>query len=104
MLTEVEFVDVQARVEAAPAAIVLGCAVKVMAGTGDAGPLTLTTVEDVVAPPGPVAVAVYVVVAAGVTLVEPVAGNVPRPLIFTEVALLAFQLRTTGEPGATAGG
>ena len=57
MLTEVELVDVQVRVEVAPLAILVGCAVKEIAGA-DPEPLTLTTVEDVFVPPGPVAVAV----------------------------------------------
>jgi len=41
------------------------------------------------------------VLAVGVTLVEPVAGNVPRPPMFTDVALLAFQLSTAGVPLVT---
>jgi len=57
-----------------------------------------------VVPPGPVAVAVYVVVAVGVTFTEPLAGNVPRPLMVTEVALLAFQVSMVGVPLVTVPG
>lgn len=37
-------------------------------------------------------------VALGVTLVDPFAGNVPKPEMFTEVALVVVQLRTEVPP------
>jgi hypothetical protein len=58
-------------------------------------------VFDVAVPPGPVAVAVYVVVEVGVTFAEPVAPNVPTPAMLTGVALVVVQLRTAVAPGAT---
>jgi hypothetical protein len=66
--------------------------------------VTVTTVEVAVVPPGPDAVAVYVVVTVGVTFTVPVAGNVPTPLMVTEVALLAFQLSTVDVPVSTVPG
>ena len=103
MLTEVALVVVQLRTADEPGAMVLGWALKTIVGCGPEV-VTLTTVEDWVVPPGPVAIAVYVVVAVGVTFTEPVAGNVPRPLMLTEVALLAFQLSTVDVPLATVPG
>ena len=100
MLTEVVLVVVQLRTADAPGAMMLGWALKTTVGGGPEV-VTLTTVEDWVVPPGPVAVAVYVVVAVGVTFTEPVAGNVPRPPMLTTVALLAFQLSTVDVPLAT---
>jgi hypothetical protein len=66
--------------------------------------VTVTTVEDLAVPPDPVAVNVYVVVALGVTLCEPVAGNEPTPLMLTEFALLVVQLSTVDVPLATVPG
>jgi hypothetical protein len=57
-----------------------------------------------VVPPGPEAVAVYFVVAVGVTLVEPVAGNEPTPLMLTELAFFAFQLSVVDVPLVTVPG
>jgi hypothetical protein len=39
-----------------------------------------------------------VVVVAGVTFVDPLAGKLPNPEIFTEVALLVVQLRSALPP------
>ena len=103
MLTEVALVVVQLRTAEAPAAMVLGCALKETVGFGP-DVVTLTIVEDAVVPPGPVAVAVYVVVVEGVTFTEPVAGNVPRLLMLTEFALLAVQLSTVEAPLVTVPG
>ncbi len=50
-------------------------------------------------PPGPVAVAVYFVVLAGVVEAEPVGPNVSDiPLILTDVASVVVQLRVTLSP------
>src|SRR5579872_4659465 len=103
MFTEVVLVVAQLRTADAPGAMVLGCALKTTVGAGPAV-VTLTTVDDRVVPPGPVAVAVYVVVATGVTFTEPVAGNVPSPLMLTVVAFFAFQLNTVDVPLATVPG
>jgi hypothetical protein len=43
-----------------------------------------------------------VVVAVGTTFTEPLAGNKPRPLMLTELALLALQLRAVESPLTTA--
>jgi hypothetical protein len=43
-------------------------------------------------------------VAVGVTFTEPLAGNVPSPVMLTELALLAFQLRTVDAPLVTVPG
>jgi hypothetical protein len=42
-----------------------------------------------------------VVVAVGVTFTEPLAANVPTPLMFTELVLLAFQLSIVDAPLST---
>src|SRR6202035_5302441 len=78
----------------------LGWALKVIVGLGPEV-VTFTTVEVALVPPGPAAVAVYVVVAVGVAFTEPVAGKLPRPLMVTEVALLAFQVRVVDVPLST---
>jgi hypothetical protein len=103
MLTEVALLAVQLRAVDAPGAMVLGCALNATVGFGPEV-VTLTTVEDSAFPPGPAAVAVYVVVAGGVTFTEPLAGNVPRPLMLTELALLAVQLSTVDAPVVTVPG
>jgi hypothetical protein len=66
--------------------------------------VTVTTVEDLDVPPDPVAVKVYVVVALGATLFEPLAGSVPTPLMLTEFALLVLQISTVDAPLATVPG
>ena len=77
---------VQLRTEDAPLAMLAGCAVKLMVGcVGDPEVIVTVTLEMAV-PAGPVAVALYVVVAEGVTITEPVAPNVPTPAMVTEVA------------------
>ena len=43
-------------------------------------------------------------VAVGVAFTEPVAGKLPRPLMVTEVALLAFQVRVVDVPLGTVAG
>src|ERR1700722_6117975 len=123
MLTEVAFVVVQLRRVGVPTGTLLGLALNATVGAGvlpgvgtgvgvgtgpGVGPgtevVTVTTVEDLAVPPDPVAVNVYVVVTAGVTFCEPLAGNVPTPLMVTEFALLVLQLSTVDAPLATVPG
>ena len=61
-------------------------------------PVTVTVVDAWAVPPGPCAVAMYWVVAPGVTFVDPLAGKLPNPGMFTEVALVVVQLRTAVPP------
>jgi hypothetical protein len=59
MLTEVTLLVVQLKTADAPAAMLLGCALNETVGGGFCvDPVTVTTVEDAVVPPAPVAVAV----------------------------------------------
>ena len=60
--------------------------------------MTVTVVVDAAVPPGPVAVAVKLVVELGVTFTDPVAPYVPTPAMFTEVALVVFQLSADDAP------
>jgi hypothetical protein len=77
--------------------MLVGFAVIVTVATGT----TLMVVWAVVVPPAPVAVNVYVVVAAGVTCACPVACTLPTPLsIEIVVALVVFQLRVAELPAA----
>jgi hypothetical protein len=103
MLTEVALVVVQLKTADEPGAMLLGCALRVTVGFGPEV-VTLTTAEDMLVPPGPAAVAVYVVVVVGVTFTEPLAGNEPRPLMVTELAFFAFQLSTVDVPLVTVEG
>jgi hypothetical protein len=41
-------------------------------------------------------------VTVGASFIEPLAGNVPTPLMLTELALLAFQLSSVAAPLVTA--
>ena len=74
----VAFVDVHDNVDDPPCAIDVGLAFNVHVGIGWA--VTVMTREHVLVPPGPVAVAVYVVVAVGDTLREPPATGVTEPM------------------------
>ena len=56
-LTDVALLEVQLRTDDAPATMLLGCALRAIEGFAP-DVVTLTTVEDRVVPPGPVAVAV----------------------------------------------
>ncbi len=67
-VTEVAFVAATVRVEELPAVMVLGLALMLTVGDGAPGGVTVTTVVAVVLPPAPVALAVYAVVAAGLTV------------------------------------
>ena len=103
--TCVAFVAVTVSVEELPVVMAVGVATIVTVGA--LGAVTVIVVLAVVVPPGPVAVAVYVVVAAGVTAcVPPVAANVNVVLsvlseITTWVALLAATLRVEESPAIT---
>src|SRR5947209_1599277 len=64
-----------------------------------AGWTTVTVAVFVAVPPGPVAVSVYVVVAAGLTPIDPLTGWLPTPLsIDTVVALLLVQVSVDDWP------
>ena len=101
MLTAVAFVVVQFKTVDVPAEMLAGCALNEIVGFCPLPVPTLTVAEDCAFPFGPVAMAVYVVVAVGVTFNEPLTGNVPNPLMLTELALLAFQLNIVDSPLAT---
>lgn len=77
MLTEVAFVAAQVKTVDAPATTLAGCALNEIVGFWLLVPVTLTVVEDCAFPADPIADAVYVVVAVGVTFSEPLTGNVP---------------------------
>jgi hypothetical protein len=65
---------------------------------------TVTVTEELVVPVKPVAEAVYVVVAAGVTVVVPEGPKVPMPEMLTETALVLVQDRTEEVPGVIIAG
>ena len=98
MLTEVAFVLAQVRTEDAPLAMLAGCAVNLIVGCVDDPVIVVTVTLEVAVPAGPVAVALYVVVAVGVTITEPVAPNVPTPAMLTEVAFVDVHFRVAVEP------
>lgn len=102
--TEVALVALQLKTADAPLAMVAGCAVRVMEGCCGGPAITVTRIEEVTAPPGPAAVARKVVVLAGVTTADPVAGNFPSPAMVTDVAWLDCQLRTDEDPLLMDGG
>ena len=66
--------------------------------------MIVTVVEAEAVPPGPVAVAVYVVVAVGLTVSDPLAANVPSPFRVTEVVLLPLHCSTEDDPLAMVSG
>jgi len=74
--TPVAFVAVTVRIEELPAVIDAGLALIVMVGVPDPDEETVTVEAAVTEPPGPVALAVYVVVAAGLTLCVPPAPGI----------------------------
>jgi hypothetical protein len=103
MDTDVAPVTLQFRVEDCPWSMVAGDAEnKAMIGTPGPGGLppvfTVTVVCEVTEPAELVAVRMYVVVAAGDTLVVPAAATVPMELIDTEVAPVTLQLRAELPP------
>jgi hypothetical protein len=76
-VTEVALVAATVRVEELPAGMVVGLALMLTVGAGAPGGVTVTTVVAVVFPPAADAVAVYVVVAVGLTdWVPPLAWRV----------------------------
>jgi hypothetical protein len=97
MLTEVAFVVVQFKTVDAPGAMLAGCALNEIVGFW---PLVVTLIvaEACAFPLFPIAVAVYVVVVVGVTFSEPLTGKLPKPLMVTELALLASQLSIVEAP------
>ena len=106
--TPVAFAAVTVNMEELPAVTDAGLAVIVTVGTPEPDPEDETvTVDAAVAdPPGPVALAVYVVVADGVTVcVPPEAGRVyelpSEPAIVTFVALVAATVSVAVAPAAT---
>jgi hypothetical protein len=109
--TPVAFVAVIVSIEELPAVTEVGLAVIVTVGAPEPDPEDETvTVDAAVAdPPGPVALAVYVVVADGVTVcVPPEAGRVyelpSEPAIVTFVALVAATVSVAVAPAATVAG
>ena len=91
----------QLRVADWPAPIVDGVAVRVTLR------MLTVAVDCAITPPAPVAFAVYVVVAVGVTVAEPLSARVvwssPRMegVMETEVALVLVQVSVAGCPAAT---
>jgi hypothetical protein len=69
MVTAVALAAVTVNVEELPGTIDAGLALMVTVGCGFG--VTVTVAEALVVPPGPVAIAVYVVVAAGITTCAP---------------------------------
>lgn len=66
--------------------------------------VTVMLIVSFVVPPGPVAVAVYVVLALTVTCCDPASGNVPDPIegaMVTEVAFFDDQVSVTAWPELT---
>src|SRR5690242_5924377 len=106
MLTVVAPVVVQLKVEEPPGAMVSGLASKRMiCGLPAAAGPTVTVAVAVTLPVGPVAVKVYVVVAFGVTCVEPVAATLPMPLLMlTALAPCTTHVRVELCPGVMFGG
>jgi len=74
-VTCVAFVAVIVRIDELPAVIDEGVAVIVTVGVADPADETVMVEFAVAEPPGPVAVAVYVVVAAGLTVCVPPASG-----------------------------
>jgi hypothetical protein len=82
MLTVSAFEDVQVSVEELPAAMACGSAEMLTVGS----PFTVTTTLLVAVPPEPFTVIVYVVVTAGLTIVDPFTSTVPIPLSILAVS------------------
>jgi len=105
-VTAVAFVAATVNVEEAPAAIEVGLAVMVTVGAVDEPPtVTVAVAVAGVLPDAPFAVAVYVVVLAGVTLsVPPVAAIVllepSDPVTVTLVAFVAVTVNVEEAPAA----
>ena len=107
MATPVAFTAVTVRVDESPAVMDVGLAVMLTVGAGFAVTVTVAAAEEV--PPGPVAVAVYVVVFDGFTVcVPPAAGRLnelpSEPASVTPEALLAVTVRVDEPPACTDAG
>lgn len=105
-MTPDEFVAVTVKIEEPPAVTDAGFAVIVTVGAPEPEDETVMVDSAFAEPPGPVALAVYVVVAAGLTLcVPPAAGNVyelpSEPVIVTVVAFAAVTESVDVVPAAT---
>jgi hypothetical protein len=99
IVTAVAFVEVKLSTVEPPRKMVAGSAVTTAVGAGVATGWTTTVNEAVALPPGPVAVMVYVVVAAGVTVTEPlVVAIAPIGLIVTAVAFVEVKFSTLDWP------
>ncbi len=101
---EVAFVEVQASVELAPLATVLGLTVKRTVGVGD---VTETVADCAALPPAPTQVSVYVAAALSAPVDdEPLMASVPdqAPEAVHEVALVADQLNLALAPLTTVPG
>src|SRR5689334_8122393 len=97
MVTDAAFAVAHVSVEVPPAAICAGDAEKLTCGA--AGALTVTVAVAVFVPPAPLAVRVYVVVAAGITIAEPLSACAPTPLsIETLVAFVVVQVSVDDSP------
>jgi len=106
--TPIAFVAVTVRIEEPPAVTEAGFAAIVTLGVPDPAPddETVTVDAAVADPPGPLALAVYVVVAVGFTVcVPPAAGRVyelpSEPLIVTVLAFVAATVSVADVPAAT---
>jgi hypothetical protein len=102
MLNAVAFVVVHERSDEAPVVIEEGDEEKVQVGApGGGGEVTMIVAVQVIEPPAPVAVPVYVTVVAGVTVVVPDATGVTEPMLWSienEVALVVVHERSVEAP------
>lgn len=109
IVTAVAFVATTVRVEDVPEATLVGFAVMVTVAATGAVIVTVTEPVAGVVPAAPVAVAVYVVVAEGVTVCDPPAPGIvyllpSDPVITTADALEADTFRTDDAPDAIEAG
>jgi hypothetical protein len=75
--TCVAFVAATVNVDDPPETIVVGFALMLTVGVGFASTVTIAGGVELTVPPGPVAVAVYVVVAVGLTVCKPLVAGSP---------------------------
>jgi hypothetical protein len=101
IVTAVALVVAKVSVEEPPGGTVAVEAVSSAVGAAAGGAVTTTRVDEVVVPPGPVAVRVYVVVTLGLTTTVPFAPNEPIGEIVTAVALVVAKVSVLDPPGAT---
>lgn len=99
----VALVVVHVSVAELPAVIVAGEAERFAVGAG--GACTVTVAAAVAVPPPPVAVNVYWVVAAGLTVTDPEAATVPTPLLMeTVLAFVVVHVKVADAPAVTLAG